>query len=206
MNKQDFTYTHFNIILFLSISFLAITVFIIMSRRKIIRKELEKRDLEIKLSKEKFEAEKLKIETEAATKLAEQELKIAQDKLQNLLVHVQENNKLIEELQSKKLEENESIISNLKEATILTEEQWKNFSQDFTNVFPDFVEKLRIQFPDITAAEIRMLCLSKFHFSYKEIAHAQGVSSETIRSTWHRFKKKNPHFNDKNLQEITQDL
>lgn len=206
MNKTDFTHTLVYIIIFLTLSFLAIIIFVVMSRKKIIKKELEKKDLEIKLAKEKFEAEKLKIESETATKLAEKELKIAQEKLKNLLVHVQENNKLIEELQSKKLEENESIISNLKEATILTEEQWKNFSQDFSSVFPDFVDKLRTSFPDITAAEIRMLCLSKLHFSYKEIAQAQGISSETVRSTWHRFKKKNPDFHDKNLQEITQEL
>lgn len=206
MNKTDFTHTLVYIIIFLTLSFLAIIIFVVMSRKKIIKKELEKKDLEIKLAKEKFEAEKLKIESETATKLAEKELKIAQEKLKNLLVHVQENNKLIEELQSKKLEENESIISNLKDATILTEEQWKNFSQDFTSVFPDFVDKLRTSFPDITAAEIRMLCLSKLHFSYKEIAQAQGISSETVRSTWHRFKKKNPDFHDKNLQEITQEL
>ncbi|WP_313101276.1 sigma factor-like helix-turn-helix DNA-binding protein [Epilithonimonas sp.] len=206
MTKQDFTYTIFYVTVFLGFSFAAILTFIVMSRKKIIKKELEKKDLEIKLAKEKFEAEKIKIESEAKAQLAEKELKIAKIKLENMLAHVQENNHLIEQLQSKKLQENESIIQQLRESTILTDEQWKNFSHDFANVFPNFVDNLRSHFPNITAAEIRLFCLSKLHFSYKEIAQAQGISSETVRSTLHRFKKKNPAILEKNLLQIVQDF
>ena len=206
MTKQDFTYTIFYVTVFLGFSFAAILTFIVMSRKKIIKKELEKKDLEIKLAKEKFEAEKIKLEAEVKAKLADKELKIAKEKLGNLLLHIQENNQLIEQLQSKKLEQNESIIHSLRESTILTDEQWKSFSHDFARVFPNFVENLRSHFPDITSAEIRLFCLSKLHFSYKEIAQAQGISTETVRSTWHRFKKKNPDFNEKKLLQVSLDF
>jgi|GEM_PF-689529 len=113
----------------------------------------------------------------------------AKDQLLQFRNKLKQNNQIIENLKK----ENEGIrpeSSKLREATILTGEDWEQFKNQFDKVYPDYIYRLRENYPELTPSEIRYLCLVKLNLRQDEIASALGVSVSSIRVTWHRMRKK----------------
>ena len=119
---------------------------------------------------------KMKIEKMAQEKLLmEQEVASAKDQLKLFTENVIEKTSLIEklEMQVKGKEvtsEQHSIISELTQQTILTEQDWYKFRSLFEKIYPGFFIKLKDRFPDITVAEQRMAALTRLHLTTKQIA------------------------------------
>lgn len=133
---------------------------------------------------------------QATQKLA---LQNAQSRLNDLTRKIRENNVLIENLQ-KKLGESgdQKLLRELKNATILTKDDWRRFKDLFKQAYPGFLSTLRSQYPDLTPAEIRLLCLRKLGLTNNEMASAQGVSPNGVIVTQYRIRKKlNPKSQEK---------
>ena len=81
-------------------------------------------------------------------------------------------------------------VQQLENAVILTDKDWRDFSETFEGVHPVFFVRLNEKFPGLTSAETRFMVLKRLQFSVKEMSVVLGVSAEAIRQMRYRIKKK----------------
>ena len=81
-------------------------------------------------------------------------------------------------------------IQTLLNATILTEEDWKEFRQMFDKVHPGFFVRLKEKFNDLSPAETRLLALTKLQLAPKEMAAMLGISYDAIKKSRQRLRRK----------------
>ncbi len=151
----------------------------------------KRQNLQHQLKKEKLEHEKL---------MAEEELHIAMVEIKDFTQNIREKNELIEtfaeEINHLKSQNNSitdtqvSFIEDLKQSTILTDDDWNKFKQIFEKVHPGFLNRLKTKHADITPAETRYLLFTKLGLLPKEMMSVLGVSAEAIRNVRFRIKKK----------------
>jgi len=65
-----------------------------------------------------------------------------------------------------------------------------NSNNFFEHVHKDFLNRLKEKQPELTQAEIRLLCLTKLNIATKPMAGILGVSLDTIKKSRHRLRKK----------------
>jgi DNA-binding CsgD family transcriptional regulator len=100
-----------------------------------------------------------------------------------------------QELESAKNNLSDDIIQAEKldkilQTNILTEEDWENFKKAFTEMYPIFFSRIRYQYPEVTAAELRLSALVKLNLSLKETATILGISPESVKTARYRLRKK----------------
>ena len=89
-------------------------------------------------------------------------------------------------------------------ATILTDEDWQSFRGTFDKVHPGFITRLREKIPDLTPADTRLLTLTKLGLSSREMAAMLGISTEAIKKTRYRLRKKIDLPEEGGLEELVQ--
>ena len=151
---------------------------------------------------EKMEQEKLLMEREVAS---------AKDQLRLFTENVIEKTNLIEklEIQVKGKEvtsEQHSIISELTQQTILTEQDWYKFRSLFERIYPSFFLKLKDKFPDITVAEQRMAALTRLHLTTKQIASMLGISLDSVHKSRQRLRQRFQVGAETNLEELVANI
>lgn len=127
--------------------------------------------------------------------LAMLKLNQAQTDLENYVNQLHEKVSMVEQLEIEigKLTsqgQNVEYLHTLRQTTILTEEDWVNFKALFERVYPTFIAEQLQHYPDLTAAELRLLLLQKLNLSTAEMANMLGVQRNTINQTWTRVRKK----------------
>lgn len=111
--------------------------------------------------------------------------------------------KLLQEMEQKMDSgDNEELLTQLQQSTILTEEEWIRFRKLFEQVHIGFLARLRQKLPNLSPAETRFMVLAKLEFSNREMAAALGVSAQSIRVTRHRLLKKINLPEDSSLEEL----
>jgi len=163
---------------------------------------INRRTLKTKMKMEKIEQEKLLIEREVAS---------AKDQLKMFTENVIEKTSLIEklEMQVKGKEvtsEQHSIVSELTEKTILTEQDWYKFKSLFERIYPGFFIKLKDKFPDITLAEQRMAALTRLHLTTKQMASMLGISLDSVHKSRQRLRQRFQVGPETNLEELVANL
>jgi len=143
--------------------------------------------------------------------LMEQEVASAKDQLKLFTENVIEKTSLIEklEMQVKGKEvtsEQHSIISELTQQTILTEQDWYKFRSLFEKIYPGFFIKLKDRFPDITVAEQRMAALTRLHLTTKQIASMLGISLDSVHKSRQRLRQRFQVGAETNLEELVANL
>ena len=133
---------------------------------------------------------------------AEQELENARQQLDELLIKFQEKSLLKENLAADLAEVSKTgevilskeqaskIISELTNASLLTNRDWELFQQRFEKVHNNFFSNLAREVPGITPSEERMLALLKLKVSYRHMAQMLGISPESVRTSKYRLRKK----------------
>lgn len=129
-----------------------------------------------------------------------QQLAFAQQELTGYTNKLKEKNQLIEQfrqeldqLQQNGLQENKERMENLHRllnATILTEEDWRTFRDLYEKVYPGFFVRLREKMPDLSAADTRLIALTKLQLPPKDMAAMLGVSYDAIKKARQRLRKK----------------
>ncbi len=163
---------------------------------------INRRTLKTKMKMEKIEQEKLLMEREVAS---------AKDQLKMFTENVIEKTNLIEklEMQVKGKEvtsEQHSIMSELTQKTILTEQDWYKFKSLFEKIYPDFFIKLKDKFPDITLAEQRMAALTRLHLTTKQMASMLGISLDSVHKSRQRLRQRFQVGAETNLEELVANL
>lgn len=64
------------------------------------------------------------------------------------------------------------------------------FNQKFVKLHPDFFEKLKLQHPELTKSELKFCAYLRLNLTGNQIASIQHVTSEAIRKTRYRIRKK----------------
>ncbi len=151
----------------------------------------KRQKVKLLLNHEKLENEKLK---------AEEELHMALTEIKDFTYHMLEKNKLIESYTAEieKLQKQNHTITDeqlasvaaLRNATVLTDAEWTSFKSVFEKVHPGYLNRLKLNYPDLTPAEIRYLVFTKLNITSKEMAAMLGVSAEAVRNIRFRLKKK----------------
>ncbi len=70
------------------------------------------------------------------------------------------------------------------------DQDWEDFRQIFEQVHQEFYHQLNRRFPDLTAAEIRLCALLRLNLGSKDISTILGISSDSLRVTRYRLRKK----------------
>jgi DNA-binding CsgD family transcriptional regulator len=135
---------------------------------------------------------------------AAHEIEIHKAQLEEFVALMLEKNTKIEALQSK-IEQaslpgesngdqqntpNSDDIDALFQASLVTETDWQFFQKHFEKVFPGILNRLKIQYPELSIAEYRLVLLTQMGLKTKETAGLLGISPESVRKLRYRFKKK----------------
>ncbi len=79
---------------------------------------------------------------------------------------------------------------------------WENFSRYFEEVHKDFNTNAQQQFPNITSNDLRLMALMKMNLSSKEIANILNISSDGIKKSRQRLRKKMGLNSNESLEAI----
>jgi len=97
----------------------------------------------------------------------------------------------LKNLKSKEIyEEKIDHLDSLSKFSILTKDDWDKFKKLFEQVYKGFFVRLKEKLPDLTPAEIRIICLIKLKLDTKQIANILGISGHTVNITRYRLRKK----------------
>ena len=192
LNREKQSQVLYRNIIIASIIVLSILALLIVNRQR----------LKEKIKTEKAEMAKLRIEQEVASAKAQMSI---------FTENIVEKANLIEklELQIKGKEataDQQTIISELSQQTILTEEDWNKFKSLFEKIYPGFFIKLRDKFPDITIAEQRMAALTRLRLTSKQIASMLGISVDSVHKSRQRLRQRFHVGTDSNLDELVANL
>ncbi len=102
---------------------------------------------------------------------------------------------LEEKLSAKQIENEkpggaENPETNLYNQRILTNEDWSDFKTYFEKVYPGYLLRLRNSFPDITESEERLFLFLKLKLNNKEVAAMLGISTDSVKKTRNRLRKR----------------
>lgn len=81
-------------------------------------------------------------------------------------------------------------LTELRQATILTDEDWERFKQLFEKVYSGYLQRLTARFPEINASDMRFIALTRMNLSPLEMADMLGVGKDTIRQHRRRLRKR----------------
>ncbi|MGE8299596.1 MAG: tetratricopeptide repeat protein [Sphingobacterium paramultivorum] len=177
---------------------LIVLSYVLYSRQKIkiknqiaeSRKQEAERELtEIALKNQLLEDKQLK-----------QELSIKQKELTSHTLNLIRNNQFLEELRDElkgmvkderrdQKRQMQKLVLQINE-NITQGIHWKEFMGTFEKVHHSFFEKLIQRFPDLTAADMRLIALLKINLNNIEIAVLLGISQDSLRVARHRLRKK----------------
>ncbi|MDE3182230.1 MAG: hypothetical protein KGM16_02315 [Bacteroidota bacterium] len=138
--------------------------------------------------------------------LAEKEMASAMAQLklfrQNIIEKTNIIEKLEDQLHNKAMTlEDQQLISELTQQTILTEDDWDNFKSLFEQIFPLFFLRLKNNAADITAAEQRLAALIRLQLNTRQMASILGISIGSVNKTRQRLRKRIGLSNEDNLEE-----
>ena len=148
---------------------------------------------------------------------AQQSLDEARKQLQNFTASIREKNELLERLTAEMdnlqtnlnkeaIDYRQNTLSQLRQHTILTEEEWESFKTSFEKVYPAWFEAIKKKLPGLSAADLRFMALSKLKFTPREMASVLGISPASIRVSRHRIRKKYNLTEEESLELLAEEV
>jgi tetratricopeptide (TPR) repeat protein len=81
-------------------------------------------------------------------------------------------------------------VAQILNTSILTESDWEEFKLLFEQVHRNFFAELKIKYPGLTQAEIRLAALVKLNLNTREMANMLGISVDSANKARYRLRKK----------------
>lgn len=186
----------------IAVLFLLMIISILIYNRRLVAKKNEY-DLLMK------EEELLKSEKERA----EEALRHASQSLTFFTDSLRDKNRIIEEFKAEleRLhaqvghppdEERLRQLDELIQSHIMTDEAWREFQRLFERVHYGFIARLRSKFEVITETDIRLLALLKLGLNNREMSNVLGVTTEAIKKSRQRLRKKIDLPEEESLERI----
>lgn len=113
---------------------------------------------------------------------------------------------LIKDLESLKgknfsVRDGNRLIQQIK-SNISKERDWVILRQNFDLIHKNYFTKLKKEYPELTSNDLRLSVLLSLHYSTKEIASIQGISTRGVEMARYRLRKKLNIEGDVNLTEF----
>ncbi len=146
-------------------------------------------------------------EAKSTQELNNQNLASAQKQLDTFMKTLQNKSLEIEKLELQLgYDTTNPHLAKLKANTILTESDWIKFKELFEQAIPNYFDRLKSHFPNLTSGEIRYIALIKLSFNNREMASTLGVGDGAIRTMKSRLMKKIELHENENLENWIQNL
>jgi tetratricopeptide (TPR) repeat protein len=186
MMEKEAAFKNKLIILYLILGILTITIlaFIIKNVR------MKNKKLAFEKEKEVFMKQKLEMELhEKQRELLSNALHINQQK--EMLTNVKSEILNILQLKSaeKAFNSLKSLNTDLK-SKIDMSDNWSQIKIHFEKVHPNFFNKLKEDFPDLSSNELKLCAYTKLQFSGKEIGQLLNITQTSVQMARYRLKKK----------------
>lgn len=81
-------------------------------------------------------------------------------------------------------------LAALRNVRLLTQEDWETFQSAFSEIYPDFLIKLRYIHPEITQAEEKLSCLLRIHYGTKDVARTLAISPQSVSVSRYRLRRR----------------
>ncbi|KEY20121.1 tetratricopeptide repeat protein [Kaistella antarctica] len=81
-------------------------------------------------------------------------------------------------------------LDDLLKSHLMTEENWRNFKNQFQREHAQFYGNVLQNFPEITDSNLRIILLQKLGFTNSEIAGLLGITIEAVKKSKQRLKRK----------------
>ncbi|GAB4412391.1 MAG: hypothetical protein OHK0039_18360 [Bacteroidia bacterium] len=130
----------------------------------------------------------------------QQELEANSKALTSHALHIIQKNRILEELRqgletvlkAKKSEQKDQLkaLLQLIDYSFTRDQEWQDFRQAFEQVHHSFFDALRTAFPDLSPADLRLCALIRLGMDSKDIATVLGISTDSLRISRYRLKKK----------------
>lgn len=129
----------------------------------------------------------------------EKEILLRTEQLDIYTRNLLEKNQLVEKLKTEMSELQASkgtqsadleTLHQVLNSTLLTDQDWEEFKQLFDQVHHGFFARLKLQLPDLSLAEIRLVALLKLKLGTKEVANMLAISPESVNKSRYRLRKK----------------
>jgi len=196
---------------YLIVGFLILTVLfffikdIRLKNKKLkIGKELAEQRLKNEQEKSQIVNERL-LQQKEKEKLEKQRLEIVLDeKHREILTHaiqINQQKEVLTTVQSEivgiiKLEDPLEIINSVKQLAseiktkIDLSDDWQQIKLHFEKVHPEFFNRLKTDFSDLTINELKLCAYTKLKFSSKEISRLLNINPSSVQMSRYRLKKK----------------
>ncbi|MBT1696418.1 tetratricopeptide repeat protein [Fulvivirgaceae bacterium PWU4] len=166
--------------------------------------------LKRKKERELFEKQEALLQSEKARTM--EELQHATQMLDRYTENLRQKNALIEEFKTEienlqlqhagPDEERIGVLQKLMSANIMTDETWDEFKKLFDKVHAGFLVRLRERFIQVTETDIRLLTLLKLGLNNREMSNMLGVTTEAIKKSRQRLRKKINLPEGESLEEV----
>jgi tetratricopeptide (TPR) repeat protein len=93
-------------------------------------------------------------------------------------------------------------LDQLIQSHIMTDEAWREFQRMFDRVHYGFIVRLRNKFEAITETDIRLLALIKLGLNNREMSNVLGVTTEAIKKSRQRLRKKIELPEEESLEQV----
>ena len=81
-------------------------------------------------------------------------------------------------------------LDDLLKSHLMTEENWRNFKNEFQSEYFEFYSNLMANFPEITDSNLRIILLQKLGFTNSEISGLLGITIDAVKKSKQRLKRK----------------
>ncbi|MFM2214057.1 MAG: hypothetical protein RL427_1320 [Bacteroidota bacterium] len=121
------------------------------------------------------------------------DLEHKESQLSAITIQILEKNQLLEEIKtilSKKQPTAETELKKLVQKYTIQDHNWKDFDHYFENVNKHFYTRLKQNYPEISANDLKICALIKLNLSIKEMAAILNISPDSVKTARHRLRKK----------------
>lgn len=132
-----------------------------------------------------------------------------EQELMSYASHLMEKDDFISEMQAQLAEiQNEQnqqkikTIDALLNARISTEEEWLRFRQNFEMMYPDFFQRLKEQFPQLSANEMKICAVEKLGLKDLQAGDLLGVNPTSVKKSRYRLRKNLDEMKSQELQNF----
>ena len=158
------------------------------------------------ITKQRLKAKLEVARAEQERQRMQQEMVFAREQLNMFTENIVEKTNMIEKLEEQVRDktvstEQQMLITELGQQTILTEDDWIKFKILFEKIYPTFFKQIKKTAPDITLAEMRMAALVLLQLNSKQTAAILGISVDSVHKTRQRLRQRLQLNSDINLDD-----
>lgn len=130
----------------------------------------------------------------------ENSLKNSEKGIADQISFIREKNKQIQKLteeieklgktRSYQFEQSHGKLNKLLESHLMTDENWKQFKEEFYLAYPEIQREVYTNYADLSESYLRIAFLQKLGFSNNEISGLLGITADAVKKSKQRLKRK----------------